>query len=176
MAAEPVWEWKWEYLDARTGRLEATSIWMTDEEAADWHGYDEPQSRRLEETRRERGRNGGPVVDPPEGNVDWTRERRQRAERSRFGLPPFVTPLYGELRSIWTTHRDPDVRRLALEVQTARYAIAELQALTAEAYYDTTRHAATLQDAQKALARVRRRLAVELGRIGPITEPGRSRR
>jgi hypothetical protein len=167
VAAEPEWEWKWEYLDGRTERLQATAIWMTDAEAADWHGYEEPTSRKLEETRRERGRNDGPEVEPPAGNVDWTRERRQRAQRSRYGLPPFVTPLYEELRRMYATG-DPVVRRLVLEIQTDRYAYDEMDAMVAEAYFYLTQHSATLADAQKALARIRRRLTAELQRIGPV--------
>ncbi|TDV04705.1 hypothetical protein [Paraburkholderia caballeronis] len=169
MPVEPVWEWKWEYLDWRTGQLAVTSVWMTDEEALDWHGYEDPQSRKLQDTRRERGRNGGPEVDPPAGNVDWTRERRQRAERCKYGLPPFVTPLYRELQRIWQTHRDPEVRRLVLEIQTGRHAFAELEALAAEEYFYLTQHSATLEGARKALAKIRHRLHVEMERIGPVT-------
>lgn len=166
---KPVWEWKWEYVDTQTGRVVETPIWMTDDEAlADWHAYDDPRSRKIESSKRDRSLSNEPLVEAPAGNVDWTRERRRRAERCRYGLPPFVTPLYGELRRIWSAHRDPDVRRLALEVQAGRYAISELQAMTAEAYFYLTRHSATLEDAQKALARIRHRLHAELERIGPI--------
>jgi len=66
------------------------------------------------------------------------------------------------------THRDPEVRRLALEIQTARYALSELEAMAAEAHFYATQHASTLADAQKALARIWRRLTAELQRIGPV--------
>lgn len=168
MAREPMWEWKWEYLDMPTGRIEETTIWMTTDEAMDWHAHEHPRSRRVESSKRDRNRHDGPLIDPPAGNVDWTRETRRRAEISRYGLPPFVTPLYSELAQIWRKHRDPDVRRLALEVQTGRYALHELHSMTAEAYYYLTQRSATLEDAQKALARIRRRLHRELERIGPI--------
>jgi hypothetical protein len=70
--------------------------------------YDDPRSQRLDDTRRDRNRHDGPLVEAPAGNVDWTRQRRQRAERRPYGLPPFVTPLYGELRRIYREHPHPD--------------------------------------------------------------------
>ncbi|WP_321946524.1 hypothetical protein [Paraburkholderia sp. J10-1] len=143
---------------------------MTDDEArADWHAYDDPRSYRVEHTKRDRHRNTGPLVDAPPAEVDWTRERRQRAERSRYGLPPFVTPTYRELRRIWVEHKHPDVRRIALEVQTDRHAFAELEALAAEEYWHLSKDSATIDDARKALARIRRRLHKEIERIGPLT-------
>lgn len=168
-----VWEWKWAYWDKQKGRMEVTPVWMTDDEALDdWFAADDPRSRKLEETKRERD-GAGPLADPPEGNFDWTKEVRRRAELSRYGLPPFVTPLYGELRKIWREHRDPDVRRLALEVQTGRYAISELAGMAAEANFRANKPHATLEDAQKELARIRWRLLKELQRIGPLTDDRR---
>jgi hypothetical protein len=163
-----VFEYQWEYWNEHTRQREVTPIWMTEAEAcADWFAYGEPQSRRLEDTKRQRGT--GPLAEPPEGNFDWTKESRRRAELSRYGLPPFVTPLYRELREIWSKHRNPDVRRLALEVQTGRYTISELASMVAEAHFRATKPRASLEDAQKELARIRRRLLKELQRIGPIT-------
>lgn len=165
-------EWKWKYWDGQKGRMEISPIWMTDDEAIDeWFAADDPRSQKIESTKRVRG--GYPLADPPEGNFDWTREVKRRAELSRYGLPPFVTPLYGELRKIWSEHRDPDVRRLALEVQTGRYTISELAGMAAEAHFRVNKPHATLEDAQKELARIRWRLLKELQRIGPLTNDRR---
>lgn len=167
---EQEFEWKWAYWDEQNGRMEITPIWMTTDEALDeWFAADDPRSRRIESTKRSRG-GPGPFADPPEGNFDWTRETRKRAERSRYGLPPFVTPLYRELREIWGKHKDPDVRRLALEVQCGRFTIAELASMAAEAHFRAEKPHATLEDARKELARIRWRLLKELQRIGPLTE------
>lgn len=171
---EPVWEWKWAYWDEARGCLAETPVWMTGEEArADWHAYDDPRSHRLDHTKRERHHHDGPPVDAPARDVDWTRERRQRAERSRYGLPPFVTPLYSELRRIWKAHPQPDVRRLALEVQTGRYALAEFEAIAAEAYWYISKEHATVDEARRALGLLRRRLMQEMQRIGPVTRDRR---
>lgn len=167
---EPVWEWKWAFWDETRGGMEVTPVWMTEDEArSDWYAYDDPRSHRLEHTRRDRCSHKGELVDAPARDVDWTPERRRRAERSRYGLPPFTTPLYSELRRIWTQQSHPDVRRLALEVQTARYALAELEAMAAEAYWYISRDKATVEDAARSLARIRRRLMQEMQRIGPVT-------
>lgn len=167
---KPVWEWKWALWDATRGAIGETPIWMTEDEArCDWYAYDDPRSHRLEHTRRDRNSHCGEPVDPPDKDVNWERERRKRAERSRYGLPPFVTPLYSELRRIWTEHAHPDVRRLALEVQTARYALAEIEAMAAEAHWYICRDKSTVEDATRSLARIRRRLMQEMQRIGPVT-------
>jgi hypothetical protein len=163
-----VYEWQWEYWDEEKRQMAVTPIWMTDHEVLyDWFALEDSRSRKLEDTKRVRG-GGGPHAEPPEGNFDWTREVRRRAELSRFGLPPFVTPLYHELREIWSRHKDPDVRRLALEVQTGRYTFSELAGMVAEAHFRANKPRATLEDAQKELARIRWRLLKELQRIGPI--------
>jgi len=167
---EPLWEYRWAYWNEFANRFEQTPLWMTEDEArTDWHAYDDQRSYRIEHTRRDRNRSSGPAVEPPTADVDWTRERRVRAERSRFGLPPFVTPLYAELRRIWSEHPHEDVRRLALEIQTGRYAIAELEAVASEEYWYMRKDGATIDDARRSLARIRRRLQREMARIGPIT-------
>ncbi|WP_321943307.1 hypothetical protein [Paraburkholderia tropica] len=110
----------------------------------------------------------GPAVDPPAADLPWHRERRVRAERCRYGLPPFVTPLDDELRRIWNRHPRDDLGRLALEVQTGRYALSELEAIAGEAYWHLRKEHATVDEARKSLGRIRRRLMQELQRIGPI--------
>lgn len=167
---EPVWEWKWACWDDARGCFVATPVWMTETEArCDWYAYDDPRSHRMAHTRRDRACHDGDVVDAPAQDVDWSRERRQRGQRSRYGLPPFVTPTYGELRRIWSRPPHPDVRRLALEIQTARYALAELEAMAAEAHWYICRDKATVDDAKRSLGYLRRRLLQEMQRIGPVT-------
>jgi hypothetical protein len=108
------------------------------EACAGWFAYGEPQSNRLEDTERQRG--AVPLAEPPGGNFDWTKESRRRAEIiSRYRPPPFVTPLYRELREISSKHRNPDVRQLALEVQTGRYTISELANMVVDAHFRTTK-------------------------------------
>lgn len=106
---------------------------------------------------------------PPDGGVDWTRERRKRAEVSRYGLPPFFTPTYDELRQIWKANRSEIVRRLALEVQTGRNELYELLALAAEEHWQIEKEHATVEDARKAIGRIHRRLHQVKERIGPLT-------
>jgi hypothetical protein len=47
----------------------------------------------------------------------------------RRQLPPFETVTEPELRTLWTQHRDADVRRLILEVARYRLVIKELDGL-----------------------------------------------
>jgi hypothetical protein len=97
------------------------------------------------------------------------RARRRRANISMFSLPPFVTPTYSELRRLYRVYRDnPDVRRLILEIQCARYSILELAAMAAECHWDVTKERADLEEARKAFSRLRYRLRKELDRIGQV--------
>ncbi|WP_343666336.1 hypothetical protein [Paraburkholderia tropica] len=167
---EPLWEWKWAAWDEKAGRFVPTPVWMTDAEArADWWAFNDQRSHKIEHTKRDRNRSIGPLIDPPANDVDWPRERRARADVSRYKLPPFFTSTYEELRRIWTEQRNEDVRRLALEVQCGRHALSELEALTAEEYWHIDKDSATITDARKAIARIRRRLRQEMERIGPLT-------
>lgn len=111
------------------------------------------------------------LADPPAGNIDWPKEVRERAERSRYGLPPFMTPTYEELRH--ARKENPESRRLSLEDQTGRYALLELEAMMAEAYWYLSKDTATIAEARKSLGRIRRRLIQEKQRIGPITGDGK---
>lgn len=165
---EPLWEWKWAYWDEKLARFEQTAVWMTDAEAcADFWAYSDQRSHKVEHTRRDRNRVAAlKLVEAPARDVDWTREVRQRAERSRFGLPPFVTPSYEELRRAWK--ENPACRRFALEVQIDRYAFPELEAMAAEEFWHLSKDSATVEDGRRALARLRRRLMAELNRIGTI--------
>jgi len=97
------------------------------------------------------------------------KETKRRADLCLYGLPPFRTPDYEELRRLYRAYRhDPDVRRLILEIQCGRYAFSELAALAAECAWDVRKEPASLDDARKAFARLRRRLRKELDRIGQI--------
>ncbi|WP_321782809.1 hypothetical protein [Paraburkholderia sp. J94] len=167
---EPLWEWKWAAWDEKTGCFVPTPVWMTDAEArADWWAFNDQRSHKIDHAKRDRNRSIGPLIDPPADNVDWSSERQARAKVSRYKLPPFFTPTYEELRRIWSEQRNEDVRRLALEVQCGRYALSELEALTAEEYWHIDKQSATIVDARKAIARIRRRLRQEMERIGPLT-------
>ena len=61
-----------------------------------------------------------------------------------------------------------EVCRLALEVQTGRYALSELEAIATEGYWQLQKDHATVAEALRSLGRLRRRLLHELQRIGPI--------
>ncbi|WP_322058456.1 hypothetical protein [Paraburkholderia sp. J63] len=173
---EPLWEWRWAYWDEARGCFAEAPVWMTDEEArSDWWAWDDRRSHRLDYTKRDRHRSDSCSVDPPARDVDWTRERRQREERSRYSLPPFVTPLYAELRWVWRAHPLPEVRCLALEVQCGRLAFAKLDALTAEIYWHMDKPSATIGEARRELRRIRRRLKQEMLRIGPVRGDDASR-
>ncbi|KUZ00414.1 hypothetical protein WS48_04735 [Burkholderia sp. RF7-non_BP1] len=50
---EPLWEYRWEYVDSYYGVIDC-KLWMTDEEAKRWHAYGQEGTRRLDETRRDR--------------------------------------------------------------------------------------------------------------------------
>jgi len=44
-------------------------------------------------------------------------------------LPPFEPVTLVEMRRLWTTHTDPDIRRLLLEVQRYRQIVADIDRL-----------------------------------------------
>ena len=99
----------------------------------------------------------------------WAKERRRRAHICTYGLPPFATPTYKDLRRLYRAYRaDPEIRTLILEIQCGRYAFSELAALAGECYWDVTKPHASIEDARKAFARLRSRLRKELDRIGQI--------
>ncbi|PVX82422.1 hypothetical protein [Paraburkholderia unamae] len=135
-------------------RFVPTPVWLTDEEArGDWYAYD-MCVYRLDHTKRDRNSMVAPYVDPPAPDLPWRRERKLRAERSRYGLPSFVTPLDSELRRILRAHPAEDVSRLALEVQCGRYALSELEAIAGESYWHLQKDYATVADRQYREARM----------------------
>lgn len=114
---EPLWEYRWEYVDSYYGVIDC-QFWMTDYEAEQWHGYGKEGTRRLDETRRDRhlqlrtherarmsvpGRYSGPSKEQP--------------------LPEFVSPDVTLLRQWWDKPDQvsgADVRRMVLEVIALR--------------------------------------------------------
>ncbi|WP_322046086.1 hypothetical protein [Paraburkholderia sp. J67] len=166
---ESVWEYKWAFWDDKANRFDQTPAWMTESEArSDWFYYTDPRSYAIEHTKRDRNRGADPIMDAPAADVDWTKERRRREEISRYGLPPFFTPSYAELRRMWKENRDETTRRLALEVQCGRHAIYELLALTSEVHFYLHKEPRSMEEACMAIGRIRRRLQREKDRIGPL--------
>lgn len=84
-------------------------------------------------------------------------------------LPQFESPLYAELREWWVKyHGNPDVRRLILEVQTQRYAFAEMRMMAESAVNEVKEEAPEVIHKGRALPRLHRRLEEELRRCGRI--------
>jgi len=120
-----VWEYQWEYMDLDTMEVKVYPFWLTPAEA----GYT-PEliqfdgGRKLLHTRRER-------VGPPA----W-REAYKIEPDGTKQLPEFESPLHDELVELYRRERDPDIRRVILEVVRARRLMGEIddlfQAIRAE--------------------------------------------
>ena len=82
-------------------------------------------------------------------------------------LPPFEPPKYEELRAWWRLYQADDVRRLILEVQQQRYALAELRAV-AERCRTSTENDRPLADRMKQLNQLLRQIDTEIGRADQI--------
>jgi DNA-binding transcriptional MerR regulator len=82
-------------------------------------------------------------------------------------LPPFDPPKYDELRAWWRLYQADDVRRLILEVQTARYALVELRAV-AEGCRAATENDRPLEARMKQLNQLLRQIDTELRRADQI--------
>lgn len=84
-------------------------------------------------------------------------------------LPSFDPPQYDELREWWKTYRgNTDVLRLILEVQSQRYAIAEMRMMADAARRQAAEEAPELLGKGRALPKLQRRLEQELKRGGRI--------
>lgn len=84
-------------------------------------------------------------------------------------LPSFDPPQYDELREWWKTYRgNTDVLRLILEVQSQRYAIAEMRMMADAARRQAAEEAPELLAKGRALPKLHRRLEQELKRGGRI--------
>lgn len=116
---EPLWEYQWEYIDMPyEGPPERTSYWMTDEEAAHWHGSKKPGARRIEETKRDR--HAQPKIPVGCGTIGAA-----YVEPAPFDarLPEFKSPSLPTLRYWWanpTYCSTADIRVLILEVVRLR--------------------------------------------------------
>src|SRR6266702_3565874 len=83
-------------------------------------------------------------------------------------LPPFDPPLYAELREWWQKYRNQDIHRLILEVQTQRYALAELRTMAEVARGQAAEEAPELLHNGRMLPKLHRRLEEELRRVGRV--------
>ena len=108
---KPVWEYRWQYTDERSGTPVLSATWLTDDEVIYWYGNGMPDAQRLDETRRDRNLHPLPKARP------W-----------RATLPEFEAPRLDELREFWQRYRgNPDIERLILEVVTLRRALREIE-------------------------------------------------
>lgn len=84
-------------------------------------------------------------------------------------LPQFDPPLYEELREWWHKYRgNRDILRLILEVQTQRYAIAEMRMMAEAARKHAAEEAPELVRNGQMLPKLHRRLEDELKRAGRV--------
>lgn len=109
---KPRWAYIWEYTDLDSGKRRRTDLPVTSSEFQPLTGQflDESDARALEETRVDR--NVVPLTDP----------RLRRVPT----FPDFVAPTESELRELWRTNHDPEVRRLILEIVTLRKSLQKV--------------------------------------------------
>ncbi|KWK16518.1 hypothetical protein WT77_30245 [Burkholderia stagnalis] len=122
---EPLWEYRWEYVDPYYGVIDC-KFWMTDEEAERWHAYGQEGTRRLDETRRDRH------LQPKSTEQALS---YASAPAGTDPLPEFVSPDTGTLRG-WWQHPErvdgADVRRMVLEVIALRRLLSASVKVAAE--------------------------------------------
>ncbi|WP_282507413.1 hypothetical protein [Burkholderia cepacia] len=108
---KPRWAYIWEYTDLETGERRHICVPVTVGEFQTLTGQfsDESAIQALEETKVDRN-----VVRP-------TIELRHAPK-----MPKFVSPSESELRELWRTNRDPEVRRLILDVVTLRKSLQKI--------------------------------------------------
>lgn len=111
---KPRWAYVWEYTDLESGERRRTSVAVTAGEFQPLTGQflDESNARPIEETKVDR--NVVRLADPFHKHVPK--------------MPEFVAPTETELRDLWRTHRDPEVRRLILEIVTLRKSLEKVMA------------------------------------------------
>lgn len=84
-------------------------------------------------------------------------------------LPQFDPPLYAELREWWQKYRgNPDVMRLILEVQTQRYALAEMRTMAEDVRRQAAEEAPELLHNGRAFPKLHRKLEQDLKRVGRV--------
>lgn len=109
---EPRWAYIWEYTDLESGERRRTHVQVTKAEFHAMTGQflDESDARAIEDTKVDRGVVG--YLDPHQTHVPK--------------MPDFDAPSEGELREMWRTHRDPEVRLLILEIVTLRKSLEKV--------------------------------------------------
>ncbi|KOR22156.1 hypothetical protein [Burkholderia cenocepacia] len=109
---KPRWAYIWEYTHLESGERRRTSVQVTKAEFHAMTGQflDESDAKAIEETKVDRNVVG--YFDP----------HRQRVPK----MPKFVSPSESELREMWRTNHDPEVRRLILEVVTLRKSLQKI--------------------------------------------------
>lgn len=113
-----IWEYQYEYTDLDDGKVKLYPFWLTEAEAGQCQTLIENDfGRKLKNTRRER-------VGPPA----W-REAYKVEPIGIKPLPEFDSPMHAELVELYRRDRDPDVRRVILEVVRARRVMGEIEDL-----------------------------------------------
>ncbi|KWK48083.1 hypothetical protein WT81_04800 [Burkholderia stagnalis] len=109
---KPLWAYVWEYTDLESGERRRTCIPVTAGEFFSMTGQFLPDSgaHALEETKVDR--NVVPARIPD----------LRRAPK----MPEFDAPSDAELREMWRMHRDPEVRRLILEIVMLRKSLQKV--------------------------------------------------
>ncbi|WP_244109349.1 hypothetical protein [Burkholderia anthina] len=109
---KPLWAYIWEYTHIESGERRCTYVPVTAGEFQSLTDQflDESDARAIEETKVDRN-----VV-------------RLAAPHSKRKpeMPDFVAPSESELRELWRTNRDPDVRRLILEIVMLRKSLQKV--------------------------------------------------
>ncbi|WP_269501127.1 hypothetical protein [Burkholderia sp. IMCC1007] len=109
---KPRWAYTWEYTDLESGERRRTYVPVTRGEffSLTDQFLDESDARAIEETRVDR--NVVPLADPYRNHAPT--------------MPDFVAPSESELRELWRTNRDPEVRRLILEIVALRKSLEKV--------------------------------------------------
>lgn len=113
-----VWEYQYEYTELDSGDVKLYPFWLTEAEAGCCHTLLENDFGR-KRARRERV-----------GEPEW-RAVREVKPCGIKPLPEFETPLHRELIELYRRERDPDVRRVILEVVRVRRVLGEIEHLVA---------------------------------------------
>ncbi|HDR9474364.1 hypothetical protein [Burkholderia multivorans] len=117
---EPIWEYQWEYTDLDDGQVKVIPFWLTEAEAANSHTLlNNDFGRKRAHTRRQRI-----------GEPEWRTALKGKPSGIKR-LPEFETPLHAELVELYQRNRDPDVRRVILEVVRVRRVLGEIEGLVA---------------------------------------------
>ncbi|MCA8075807.1 hypothetical protein [Burkholderia cepacia] len=109
---KPRWAYIWEYTNIESGERLRTRVPVTVGEFHAMTGQfpDESDALPVEETKVDRN-----VVRLTDLSV-------RRVPK----MPEFVSPSESELRELWRTHHDPEVRRLILEIVTLRKSLKKI--------------------------------------------------